>query len=373
MKTITKTERKEDNNFIALTSFLPIMVPIVKIVGNYCNLRCSYCFYNSEDQCSKTVMSKKVLENFLREYLKLFTGRLRFNWHGGEPLLAGLSFFKEIISLQKKYARKGQIIENTVQTNATLIDNNWARFFRENNFNIGVSLDGNRECHDRFRKDIKGEGTFNSVIRGIKILKENGISIGILQTLTRDNLPFLEKTFKFFVNELDVNQININFYRYNGNPRMIHQEVSNEELTNYFKDLISLWLFQNDTDLNVREIENFFAGIYNKQSSLCGFNGSCTAFFCVEHDGKIYPCDRVANEREFCFGDLKENCLEDILNGKKRFNWVEKANFLHSDCLKCEWKNACHNGCSDNRNNSGKYYFCTARKDIFSWLKKEFL
>ena len=142
---------------VILTSPLKVMVPIIKVVGDFCNLRCQYCFYNTKDQLTRRMMKDELLEKFLAQYMGLFTGRLIFIWHGGEPLLAGLPFFKKIVDIQAKNLRDGQIIQNTIQTNATLIDNAWAEFFRAHDFRVGVSLDGDKESHDHFRLSHGGE------------------------------------------------------------------------------------------------------------------------------------------------------------------------------------------------------------------------
>jgi len=364
---------REKKKQVILTSYLPVMVPIIKIVGNWCNLDCEYCRYFSQHQQTRTVMSEVLLEKFIKEYYELFEGAVRFIWHGGEPLLAGISFFESVIRLQEQYQRETHETLNTVQTNGTLINEDWAKFFKTHGFRVGVSLDGFADVHNRFRKDRGGHGTFERVVKGIKTLREYNVPVGVLQTLTRNNIsdPILvRRNFDFFVNSLNLKNIGTIVYNPIDNPHMKGQEVGNEELTRFYKMLIDLWLHQDDPDLRIREIDCFLAGITGKLASLCHFSGACSGYFCLEHDGKVYPCDTFSGKDEYLFGDLAKQHLWEILNSQRRLEWAERANSLHADCLGCKWQKACHNGCPGYREN-GKYQFCETRRQVFSYLEEK--
>jgi uncharacterized protein len=359
---------------VILTSPLPVMSPIIKITGNFCNLKCDYCFYNSRDQNIKTVMDIGLLEKFLREYFELFRGNLRLTWHGGEPLLAGLNFFEKIVDFQKRYAHRHDTILNTLQTNGTLIDEKWAQFFKKNNFYIGVSLDGIEKCHNFFRKDKHGRGSFQHVVRGIQILRAHKVPVSILTTITKYNVQYVEENFRFFAEILGIKNIgNSIFYPdwNNGNKKMMKCGIQPQELTDYFKKAIDFWWRKDDPNFRIREIENYLAGIIGKEASLCLFNGWCSSFFCVEFNGEIYPCDRFSGNKEFLFGDLRTHHLKDILNSRQRLDYAKKANFLHADCMECKWKSCCNNGCLALRNKDGKFYFCETRKAIFDYLARK--
>ncbi|MEK7481770.1 MAG: radical SAM protein [Patescibacteria group bacterium] len=362
---------------VILTSPLKTMVPIIKIVGNFCNLRCQYCFYREQRQSSPQVMNDELLEKFISQYMSLFSGKLFFIWHGGEPLLAGLSFFQKIIYLQKKYLKKGQIVKNAVQTNATLINDNWAKFFQLNGFQVGVSLDGDEESHNRFRKNANRKGSFKIAVNGIKILRQYGIEPGIIQTLTRANLSKAAINFDFFTNDLGLKSFGVNyFFSPNKEEKFVkNQSISCKELTSFFKIYIDKWLNLNNDKIRIREIDNFIAGAIGKQSPSCAFNGSCTGYFCLEYDGKVYPCDRLPYKDEFLFGDLSNQSLLEILNSSKRLIYAQNVNSSHLDCLKCQWQKACHNGCPADRKGGvkGKYYFCETRKEFFSCFDKKIL
>lgn len=360
---------------VILTSRHKAMVPIIKVVGNSCNLRCRYCFYNTLDQSTPNIMSNKLLQKFISEYLNLFSGHLTFIWHGGEPLLAGLSFFRNAVDIQLKNSKPSQIIHNAIQTNATLIDEEWAEFFKKENFRVGVSLDGGAESHNHFRKNYAGKGSFDRAMRGIGILRRFGILSGVIQTITHDSASNAEKDFDFLANALGIKSWGVNiFLDLDGiNKAMVDQSVTNNDLIRFIKTYIDLWLAKDDSQLKIREIENFIAGIFKKRATSCAFNGSCTGYFCLEYNGKIYPCDRSSNCPELLFGNLSRQSLLEILNGSIRLQYAESVNSAHPDCKDCEWNQVCNNGCAMQRMDGirGKYYYCKMRKAIFEYLKEK--
>ncbi len=362
---------------VVLTAPMRIMVPIIKVVGDFCNLRCRYCFYSVRDQTTPHIMNEELLESFISQYMCLFSGRITFIWHGGEPLLVGIKFFEKIIQLQQKY-NKNHDVQNYIQTNGTCITDKWALFFKERHFRVGVSLDGCSKSHNQFRKKYWGEGSFDQVKRGIEILKKYGITPGFIQVLTRSNLRNLEKDFSFFMNfplsskgvawginpYLDVAEINV---------RMLGEQVTNKDLKEYLMRYIDLWLHKNKPNLCIREIDHLVAGVLQKSAGSCSFNGTCTGYFCIDYDGKIYPCDRLAGRTEFLFGDLSQQSLIETLNGPSRLSYAQRVNSRHPECTTCEWQKVCHNGCAHHRIGGieGKYYYCETRKAIFSYLKEK--
>lgn len=359
------------SNSVIFTSPLKMMVPIIKVVGNYCNLRCGYCFYNEREQSMRTLMSEQLLDKFMSEYFNLFSGRVNFIWHGGEPLLAGIPFFERAMTLQKRYAKGNHVIRNSIQTNATLVDEEWAKFFKINNFKVGVSIDGREKSHNEFRKNKIGEGSFEHVVRGIRILQKNNVRLGFIQTLTHNTVANLSDDFEYFVKELGVRSWGINHYfAQNSGLDTIGQQIDNKQLTEYLTRCIDLWLVQNDPKLRLREIDHFIAGAIGKNINSCSFNGTCTSYFCLSYDGKIYPCDRFSEQDQYLFGDLSRHSLIEILNGNKRLQYAKDVNDIHGDCANCKWFKGCNNGCVHHRigNIKGKYYFCETRQHMFAHL-----
>jgi uncharacterized protein len=348
------------------------LTPIVKVVGDYCNNHCGYCFYHGLDQTSRKRMSFEVLELFIRQHVELVHGNLSFIWHGGEPLLAGLDFFWEVIRLQKLLVPQSRLVRNSIQTNGTLITDEWAKFFKENNFGVGVSLDGDAESHDLFRITHAGHGTFNNTVRGIKILQKHGVELSVIQTITQANACCAEKNFRFFTDGIGLSSFGINPYLNlsKSNEYMKGQSLSNDVLTQTLVRYIDLWLERDDEALRVREIDSHLSGLYKKRARNCSFNGSCHAFYTVNYDGCVYPCDRLSGNGEFCFGTLAEQTLREILHTKKWQDFMCKTRKLPDDCTLCKWKDSCNNGCTAHRIGGvdGKYYFCQSRQDVFAYL-----
>jgi uncharacterized protein len=300
------------------------------------------------------------------------SGNLLFIWHGGEPLLAGLDFFNEVIRLQKLVIPGNRKIRNSIQTNGTLITKEWAVFFKENNFRVGVSLDGDEKSHDRFRVTHAGQGTFDKTLRGIKILREYGIRVSVIQTLTEASACRTEENFEFFTQNAGLNSFSINpfFDSLDSNQHMLNQGLSNDRLTQVMKKYIDMWMGRNDSMLRIREVDNYLAGLHNRRAGTCSFSGSCHMFYTVDYDGSVYPCDRLSGDSKFCFGNLSDNTLQEMLQEKKWQDFRRETRELPTDCISCEWKNSCNNGCTAHRigSVSGKYFFCESRKEVFAYL-----
>lgn len=174
---------------------------IIRGTGVFCNLKCKYCFFFPEDQSTQRQMPYPILEKFTKEYLEGFNDNT-FVWHGGEPLSAGLKFYQQAMQLQKEYRFPGNKINNQIQTNLTLVTEEWAKFFKENNFHIGGSLDGPEHVHDMLRKNRGGKGSFKKAISGYKTLQKEGLRPGIIAVVTKQTLPYLEDVLNFFYFEL---------------------------------------------------------------------------------------------------------------------------------------------------------------------------
>ena len=350
----------------------PKVTPIIKIVGDFCNLRCKYCFYSCNDQSTPHRMSDVLLEQFLREYLELFDGNCTFIWHGGEPMLAGLRFFEMVISLQRQYTNsQHDLIKNTIQTNATLIDKRWAQFFKEHNFRIGVSIDGDRQSHDRFRVRQDGKSSFDMTMQGISYLRDHDIPFGVIQTLPRSNLGRVNEDFRFFVDALKLDGWGINaFCDFRDTPFARQETITNQEYASYMKRCFDFWLMEDSANLRIREIDSFLAGLFCKRPASCMFNGNCARYISVNWDGKVYPCERFSGQQKFCFGDLSKMSLGKVLTCKKRTQYALTTKQLPIACQMCDWQMKCNNGCTHHRIGAinGIYHYCVARKEIFSYL-----
>ena len=356
-----------------LTAPVRGMTPIIKVVGERCNLRCKYCFFSQLDQSQKSVMSTEIADRFITEYLDLFSGSVTFNWHGGEPMLAGIAFFEHVVETQKRNLRECHSLRNTIQTNGTLMTDSWADFFRANEFGVGISLDGTPQCHDRFRRDPAGRGSALRALRGIALLRDHGVEPGIIQTVVRSTVGDAEESFRFIVDELGIKHFGVNVFNdwAGANPPMADESLSNQDFVRFFTTYIDLWLERDTPDLTIRNIESLLFGVLGKRGLSCAYNGTCTAFFTVEWDGTVLPaCERLSHQGKIAAGNLHNSALVDILNSPHRLAFARSVNTVHQECRDCRWYDACHNGCTAHRRGGvgGRYDYCEVRKELFDYL-----
>ncbi len=360
---------------VVLAAPTKMIIPVIKVVGMSCNLRCTYCFYHARDQLVGNVMSLSLVEKFIREYLELFSGEICLNWHGGEPLLAGVEFFEKVVEYESQYAGPQHKIQNTIQTNGILINDNWAKFFKRNDFGVGVSIDGDQQSHDRFRKTKNNRGSFRRVLKGIETLRRHDIDPGIIQTVVSQNSAETTRNFHFLVKELKCAHLGVNFFvdQDGVNAEMIGCSVTNKDMEKIMRDYFELWLQCDDPQLRIREIDNIICGVTGKRATTCIWNGSCANFICLNFNGNVYPfCDRMSNRDDLIIGNLGKSSLREILNSRGRIKHIEAVNELPEDCLNCKWLNACRNGCPSQRTEglAGRYIFCDARKALFEYVEK---
>jgi uncharacterized protein len=345
------------------------MVVIVKPVGDFCNLRCGYCFYHGMEQDSSLLMSDELLEKLVVESLEVLVSPVQFIWHGGEPLLAGLPFYERAVSLQQRHARPGVVIRNMLQTNGTLINEKWAAFFRTHAFRLGVSIDGGEARHDEFRINVSGQGTFRRVKHGIDILREHGVEPGFIHTIGSGASVHASDDFRFFVEDLAAESWGLNAYMADTPAQMCGKcrSIENDELTAYHQSYVDAWLARDNGGLRIREIENAVAGAIGNLPYNCSYNGSCATFLCVNYNGEVFPCDRSSHRRDLLLGDLTRQHLGEIVDGAAHRSYQSAVSALPAECNSCEWEQVCNNGCTMQRSGgiSGKYVYCGARKALF--------
>lgn len=367
---------KEERKQVVFTCPATNITPIIKVVGENCNIKCTYCYYNDKNQHynSEQVMSYSVLELFISEYLELFSGDVDFVWHGGEPLLAGIDFYYKVLEIQQQYKKEHHNICNAIQTNGILINEQWAEFFKINDFRISISLDGIDECHNYFRKDNSGNGTFKKVVDSIALLRRFYIEPNILQVVTKSLIAYITDNFNFFVKDLNLKKFGICVFKdiEGTNLVMKDESLSNQDYFNLYKTIFDLWIDRDDPELVIRELDNFIFGIMGKQTTTCVASGTCTAFITVSWDGTIIPsCDNLVPV-SFPIGEnIKNVHLIEILNSQKRLDFAAKINDFPLKCKECEWFFACFNGCTYHRTDSvnGKNTYCEGQKKVFSYIR----
>lgn len=342
-----------------------------KIVGDFCNLRCTYCRDRDFDQGGKRVMSLEVLQALIGSLGQLPQKVQRIHWLGGEPTLAGLDFFKKVIQFQQD--QTGKQWTNTIQTNATLINQEWAEFLRLNDFKVGVSVDGTSQTHDTDRINLAGQGSYARVMAGVHTLRKSAINPSIICVITKRNAHLGAEMLRGLV-ESGFTSIAFNaFYNtatdFNRDPFA----VSDAAWTQFLKDIFEEWILLNRPDVRVREIDSMLAWTQGRTDQSCVFRGTCSSWMLVDHDGKIYPCERLG--RPVCFGEVTlVKSFVEIITASTHREFAAQTLRIPNKCKTCPMQSFCHNGCVAHRVNDGDtsphYAYCGSRLAFYDYLTK---
>jgi uncharacterized protein len=337
---------------------------LAKPTGAVCNLACKYCFFLSKEALypgSDFRMSDEVLETYIRQLIETHrTPQVTVAWQGGEPTLMGIDFYRRAIKLQEKYRRPGMTFENTMQTNGTLLNDEWCRFFKENDFLIGISIDGPRELHDAYRVDRTGKGTFDRVMHGLRLLQKHRVEYNILTTINRANADHPLEVYRFLRDEAKTSWIQFIpiVERINSNGSTLCQEgdrvtersVRPEQLGKFLSTIFDEWVHNDVGNVFVQTFEAAARSWMRLPSSgMCVFDETCGAGLALEHNGDIYSCDHFV-EPDYLLGNIMKNELSSLSSSERQYRFGrDKKNSLPAECLGCEVYFACHGGCPKNR------------------------
>lgn len=339
---------------------MPAASILIKPSSANCNMDCRYCFYkqlcSGREEYSKGFMSEETLEKLVQQAIDYAEGYLAFAFQGGEPTLAGLDFFRRAVALQKKYNTKQLIIENTIQTNGLFLDDEWAKFLVENDFLVGLSLDGPRKIHDYHRKDLSGKDTFERVMHTLELLKWHGISYNILSVITNESVEKATYLYKFYkrnhvafvqlipcMDEKCRRRQNITEGKEN-----LHQDrfaVDAKRYGKFLTELFDLWYedFLNGDPMEIRMFSNLVQMAAGYPAEQCGMSGCCQCYFVVEGDGSVYPCDF------YCMDKWKLGSVEDsfqkLLESERAKQFVNCSRPLAEKCQICPYFSLCRGGC----------------------------
>ncbi len=356
---------------------MPPLTLLIKPVSGLCNMRCSYCFYadvtRSREVSSYGMMNSKTLENLVLRAFE-YAGRtsVSFNFQGGEPTLAGLEFYRELISLQKRFNTAGAKVYNSIQTNGLQIDAEWAQFLAQNNFLVGLSLDGTKAIHDENRVDASGRGTYTRVKKSAALLKAAGSEFNILcvvtaavarhaaqvfDTLTGDGFLYLQ-----FIQCLDG-------FGCPPSPYSLTAERWGDFLCTVFDRYYDNIIRGNY--ISVRPLDNFMELVAGILPSCCGYSGKCEAYFVVESDGDVYPCDFYVLDR-YRMGNINDTGFAMLRESEPAARFVAESEPVEAACSGCEWYALCRGGCRRHREpQSGGGLtinkFCTANKRFLGY------
>ena len=364
---------------------------LAKPISGTCNLRCMYCYYAGKETLLHTGtarMGEETLEAYIRQSLAMHGDRARveFAWHGGEPTLAGLTFYEKAVCLERRYGEGRQIV-NTLQTNATLLTDDFCRFFKDNDFLIGVSIDGPEELHNAYRKTADGAGSFSAVLKGMELLKKHGVPFNTLTTVNRKNEGYPEKVYEFLREWTDwmqflpvVESMPAEYEMKEGqmfaSPPGIYGiqikhpvmpfSVSPNGYGRFMCIVYELWRKKDAGRKHVQLIDVSLGNLRGIPSSLCVHNPLCGHSGSVEANGDVYACDRYAFPA-YRLGNILETELE-VLMEKNRAFGMHKTYGLPEECLDCPYVRMCFGGCPKDRLWEKKNYLCEGYKMFFEHI-----
>jgi uncharacterized protein len=342
---------------------------------NFCNLECDYCYVRPSNIDGRpTVMSDEIISRAIHDYVKLAeesrgTGPkgqwMMFLWHGGEPTLTGIDFFRRVLQLQKRIGHPDFII-NSISSNGTLINQDWSDFLKRNQFRVSISIDGPMQVHNMHRVS-KGNGfSFDSVMKGIKILKDNANTFGAMCVISKESIDKAEQIFDFFVKN--------NLKRITFLPHVSKQSwLSPEEYATFMTKIFDLWFERDDPDIHIRELENIMHELLGGQAELCEFNGCCGSYLAIDYHGNVYLCDLFIGDDSMKVGNILNESLKSIIDSNKTLEKVNRKVKIHNDCTDCEYLRICKGGCLYRRClirgiPSDKDFYCESRKAIIKHI-----
>ncbi len=352
--------------------------------GAICNLDCEYCFFLPKEHLypgSRFRMSDETLEEFIRQYLvSQLTAEVTFTWQGGEPLLMGLDFFKKALQLQQKYVRPGQKIVNTLQTNATLVNEEWAAFFKANQFLLGVSLDGPAALHDTYRVDKGGAATHARVMNGLSLLKRHAVEFNILCCVSAANAGRALDVYRFFRDEVGAQFIQFipivhrnNAQGFQEGAALHPHSVSAQAYGQFLTDIFDEWVRRDVGRVFVQIFDVALAAWMGLPPGLCIFESTCGQAVALEHTGDVYACDHYV-EPDYRLGNIFERDLNELVFSPRQIHFGKSKADLPAYCLQCSVRFICNGGCPKDRilqtpaGESGLNYLCAGYKAFFSHI-----
>lgn len=329
-------------------------------------------------------MTEDTLDSYIRQYIQSQrTPEVTITWQGGEPTLMGLDFFRKSVEYAEKYKKPGMAIQYTMQTNGTLLDHNWCNFFRENNFLIGLSLDGPKRMHDAYRVDKGGNPTFDKVMRGLHLMQDHGVKFNILACVHAANASYPLEVYRFFRDTIGAEFIQFipiverdNETGFQEGNEVTDRSVGPEQYGGFLISIFNEWVRHDVGRVYVQIFDTSLAAWVGEPSSLCIFSPTCGNALALEHNGDLYSCDHFVEPR-FLLGNINERPLVDLITtDKQRRFGLDKLNTLPMYCRECTVRFACHGGCPKNRfietpgGEPGLNYLCASYKTFFQYIDK---
>ncbi|MGL4911484.1 MAG: radical SAM protein [Romboutsia sp.] len=340
------------------------MTLLIKPSSSDCDLDCNYCFYKdvskNREIYSNHFMNINTLKNLIKDSLSKNISTCNFMFQGGEPTLVGLDFYKDLIQLQNQFNINNVNITNSIQTNGFNLTEDFVKFFKNNNFLVGVSLDGPREIHNSNRVDYNNIGSFDKVINGIELLKKFEVNFNILCVVTNQTSKYIKDIYDFFKSknfeylqfipciknfDYDNTSSNLNIL-FNDNPSYY---LDGESYYTFLDTLFNIWYedLKNGSFIEIRNFMDYINVLKGYNSTSCGMGGFCSLHSVVESNGDIYPCDFYCVDN-WELGNINQSNLKDIQICDKAKSFFERSLYIHDRCKVCKYFKLCGGGCRRN-------------------------
>ena len=361
------------NDNIANPFAKPLYV-MLKPAGAHCNLACKYCYYLEKNKLYPTaqrhLMSNEMLEQFTREYIEAQTmNQVLFTWHGGEPLLRSIDFYRKALSLQQKYAG-GRRIDNVIQTNGTLLTDEWCEFFAQNHWLVGISIDGPQPDHDHYRLTAAGKPSWKKVMQGIKLLKKHGVEWNAMAVVNAYNANHPLEFYRFFKENgcqfLQFTPIVERLTRHEDGRTLAsladkdeislsEASVTPEQWGYFLSAIFDEWVRKDVGKIFVEIFDCTLANWMGISPGICAYSKECGHAGVMEHNGDVYSCDHFVFP-EYKLGNIRDHSLIDMLYGEQQQEFSRlKHSSLPRQCKECDMEFACHGECPKNRFMKDKY------------------
>lgn len=353
---------------------------ITKPIGPICNLDCEYCYYLDKEELYPEArsfrMSEDVLESYTRQYIyaqPADAAEVNFTWQGGEPTLMGLDFFKKAITFQEKYARPGMKVVNSLQTNGTRLDDEWAEFFKKHDFLIGISIDGPEDMHDEFRPDKRGYGSYEPVMKGLEYLIRHGVAFNTLTCVQSDNASYPVKIYRFLKEIGSTHLQFIPIVEPLADGSVSYRSVHPKKYGMFLKGVFNEWLKSGDVgEIFVQDFDVTLNLVVGNPSPICIHAETCGHAMAIEHNGDLYSCDHFVFP-DYKLGNITQTPMKALHESEQQQVFGnDKWDKLPRYCRECEFLNVCNGGCPKDRiretpdGEPGLNYLCQGYKTFYS-------
>lgn len=357
---------------------MPPLSVLIKPASSLCNLRCRYCFYydlsNNRDVKSYGIMTVEDLETLVKKAFDYAEGVCTFAFQGGEPTIAGLDFFKQLMVFEKKYNVNNIQVNNALQTNGTLITEEWAKFLHDNNFLVGVSIDGPKDINDLNRVDENAKSVYPRIMDTIKLFNKYKVEYNVLSVVSAANAKHAKKVYKFYkANDFRYVQIIACLDPLLEVPGKNKYSLTPKLYATFLKDLFDAWYEDviKGEGISIRRFDNLIGMLMGYPAEECGMLGRCQCEFVIEADGGVYPCDFYVND-EWLMGNFKDKSFKELRESENAQRFIDVSLHVDPNCKTCPYAPICKGGCRRTREpfQDGKpslNYFCPAFKEFYGY------